>query len=127
MVKLPTIEDSNQKIQIANQIKILWKDQNNALNNMEKLPKICAQHTLFELKYKVHKHGIITPSILYKTKWYQVTSNTMITATWCFKMKWGSSPRYVEKLECLYLNTICTTWNPHSLITIYSTNIFKRS
>jgi hypothetical protein len=42
MVKLPTIEDSNQKIQRANQIKILWEDQNNTLNNMEKLPKICA-------------------------------------------------------------------------------------
>jgi hypothetical protein len=67
MVKLPTNEDSNQKIQIANQIKILWEDQNNALNNMKKLLKVCAQHIPFELKYKVHKHGIITPSILFKT------------------------------------------------------------
>jgi len=85
MVKLPTNEDSNQKIQITNQIKILWEDQNNAINNMKKLPKVCAQYILSELKYKVHKHGIITPSILFKTKWYQVKSNTMMTAKWCFK------------------------------------------
>jgi hypothetical protein len=68
MVKLPPNEESNQKIQIANQIKILREDQYNALNNMKKLPKVCAQHIQFELKYKVNKHGIITPSILFKTK-----------------------------------------------------------
>jgi hypothetical protein len=46
---------------------------------MRKLPKVCAQNILFELKYKVHKHGIITPSILFKAKRYQVKSNTMMT------------------------------------------------
>jgi hypothetical protein len=35
---------------------------------MKKLPNIGAQHIPFELKYRVHKHGIITPSILFKTK-----------------------------------------------------------
>jgi hypothetical protein len=58
---------------------------------MRNLPKVCAQNILFELKYKVHKHGIITSSILFNTKWYQVKSNTMITTKWHFKWNEGAS------------------------------------
>jgi hypothetical protein len=52
---------------------------------MKKLPKVSAQNILFELKYKVYKTGIITPSILSKTKYYQVKSNIVITTKWRFK------------------------------------------
>jgi hypothetical protein len=83
--KLPKNVESNQMIQRTNWIKILWYDQNNALNNMRMLPKVCVQNILFELKYKVHKYGIIAPSILFKTIWYQVKSNTMIATKWRFK------------------------------------------
>jgi hypothetical protein len=83
---------------------------------MGELLKVCAQNILFELKYKVHKHGIITPSILFK-KLYQVKSNTMITKNGVLN-KMRKLPKIHAKIRMLHLNTICTTWNSHSLITI---------
>ncbi len=44
------------------------KIKKSALNNMRKLPKVCAQNRQFALEYQVHKHGIITPTTLFKTK-----------------------------------------------------------
>jgi hypothetical protein len=68
MVKLPTKEDSKSKDPNSESNKDIMRRPKHALSNMKKLPKVCAQHIPFELKYKVHKHGIITPSILFKTK-----------------------------------------------------------
>ena len=44
------------------------KIKKSALNIMWKLPKVCAQNRQFSFKYKVHKHGIITPTNSFKKK-----------------------------------------------------------
>ena len=38
-----------------------------ALNKMRKLPKVHARIRIFAFEYNMHKHGILTPSISFRT------------------------------------------------------------
>jgi hypothetical protein len=51
---------------------IKWKKRyydksEQVLKKIGKLPKVYAQIRIFAFEYKVHKHGIITPTILFNT------------------------------------------------------------
>jgi hypothetical protein len=69
------IKRSNQKIQVANQIKILWEDLNNALNNRKRLPKVCAQHIPFNWSIRCTNMESSLPRYYSKqndTKWHRI-------------------------------------------------------
>jgi hypothetical protein len=72
--KVKKLQQMNQAIKRTNTPYERYYDKikKNALSNMRKLPKVCAQDKQFSLKSKVHKHGIITPTRSLKAKKNQV-------------------------------------------------------